>query len=292
MLVRVTRWNAAWLFALGAASSGCSSSGSPDAAPADTGSFDTRAADSGPRDAGPRDAGRADSGLPDAGLRVCPVGMIFLPGGTITRRSPLGVVTEVTVRAHCLDRTEVTATAYATCVAAGRCAPAGMGLAATGGVAGLESHPINYVSFVDATTYCGRRGARLPTQAEWEYAASPDGRTYPWGEAEPSATLLNVCARECFFPSFFSYADPFPRTAPVGSFPAGASPFGVLDLWGNVWEWTSDVWESYPVPLPTDGMYRVLRGGGWDNDLEAGSVLRGAVTDRGEAFGFRCARGA
>ncbi|MCC7195334.1 MAG: SUMF1/EgtB/PvdO family nonheme iron enzyme, partial [Gemmatimonadaceae bacterium] len=200
------------------------------------------------------------------------------------------------------DRTEVSARAYAACVAAGACASPGTGPDATGASGVLADHPINYVSWIDADAYCTWRGARLPTEAEWEHAARPDGRTYPWGDEAPAANLLNACGAECSGGSP-SYTDPYVATAPVGSFPDGASPFGVLDMAGNVWEWVGDWYDPsyYAVspavdpPGPSAGSRRVRRGGSYRSS--GASLVRAAIrqyddpTYRNPRIGFRCASG-
>ncbi|MEI7893165.1 MAG: SUMF1/EgtB/PvdO family nonheme iron enzyme, partial [Myxococcales bacterium] len=146
-----------------------------------------------------------------------------------------------------MDLTEVTVSAYASCVTASQCATPDTGTAYNWGVTGKENHPINGVSSIDANTYCTWVGKRLPTEEEWEYAARyDDGRDYPWGSTAPSATLANYNTS---------------GTTAVGSFLAGNSKLGMQDLAGNVWEWTSTWYCSTPPCTGTSGTSRVLRGG-------------------------------
>ena len=140
-----------------------------------------------------------------------------------------------------------------------------------------ENHPVVYVSSKDAEKFCqwltSKEGKkyRLPTEAEWEYAArGMDGRTFPWGEKLDSGNLANFADKQTNFAWRDTVLDDgFPETSPVGSFPRGASPFGVEDMAGNVFEWCLDCFEAYKAKERvnprgnTAGSKRVYRGGSW-----------------------------
>jgi len=221
-------------------------------------------------------------------------------------------VHQVTVADFWLDRTEVTVGAYAACVRAGKCGEPDAYTAERGNYrvfcnwhhpADRAAHPINCVDYEQARAFCAWAGKRLPTEAEWEYAAraGTEGRKFPWGNDEPTASRLNACGEECTknlvaqrFPGgkpMYPVDDGWPETAPVGSFPAGASKHGVLDLAGNVWEWTSSLYATYDgkssEPKP------VLRGGSWgggDARTErTTNRFRLDPSSRAQFLGFRCA---
>ncbi len=158
--------------------------------------------------------------------------------------------------------------------------------------AGYENHPMTNVSWFGAWAYCGAHGGRLPTEKEWEKAArGTDGRPFPWGE-EISRNIANYYASRDPFEDMSSFGS---RTAPVGFYNgktydgyatlSNASPYGIYDMAGNVWQWTGDVY---------DGMhYRFLRGGSKDTyemDLRAWVRNNATPTYFSPGVGFRCVR--
>ncbi|MCA9594685.1 MAG: SUMF1/EgtB/PvdO family nonheme iron enzyme [Myxococcales bacterium] len=261
----------------------------------------------------------------------CPDNMVKIPAGQFYMGSDLdeALPTEkpsfsVKLDSFCMDLTEVTMSAYLSCSNDGKCKRPSADVRwpgitehqreVYGPLCNVNSsnrgdHPVNCVSWDMADHFCTTRGARLPTEAEWEYATrGPDGRIYPWGDEEPTAAHLNACGTECVkwgeehgesLTALYDASDGFPTTAPVGHFPAGRSRFGPMDVVGNVWEWVADWQGPYTASEkvnpkgPASGTRKVIRGGGWNGSYKSWLRPSFRYAQDPEALshgiGFRCA---
>jgi formylglycine-generating enzyme required for sulfatase activity len=262
----------------------------------------------------------------------CPEQMVQIPAGQFFMGSEAKDAPEnekplhnVSVDSVCMDLYEVSAKKYKACSEIGKCrrAPTSVdwpkiseaerklySALCTGSDPEKVDHPINCVTWDLADAYCKANGARLPTEAEWEFATrGPDGRIYPWGDEAPTAQHLNACDSQCVAWGKAHHVDLLPltraddgyaTTAPVGKFPAGRSRFGPYDVVGNVGEWVLDWYAPYraePAKNPTGpaaGERRVIRGGAWNASFEAWlhPSFRYAQIPSAQShgIGFRCVR--
>jgi formylglycine-generating enzyme required for sulfatase activity len=256
--------------------------------------------------------------------------MLPVPAGTFTMGADTGGQPDehpahpVTLRSFFLDRTLVTNSAYAACVAAHACPPPALSIASithSGDDARFHrpAQPVNGITWFDARDYCAWRGARLPTEAELERAMrGDDGRRFPWGNTPPTHELT-------------VFGEPLATgsTEDVGTHPAGRGPYGHDDLAGNLWEWTADDYDplAYTRPTAAEGKpgtcdeilaaqeelrregkqgftgsnpiptqcERVLRGGAFNYDadgLRSTNRVHHPPTFRLVMAGFRCAQDA
>lgn len=223
-------------------------------------------------------------------------GMVLVPAGPFLMGSLEGDPDEappriVTLPAFYIDKYEVTHEQYARFLAeTGRPAPVDW----PGGKmpAHLAKYPVVNVTWADAAAYAQWAGKRLPTEAEWEKAArGTDGRRYPWGNSAAGKKTASG-------PDAQDRAHPEGRTFPVGGFPDDTSPWGVMDMAGNVWEWTADWYEPYPgneqMELEYGHKFKVIRGGGAIDYYGAPATRRCSDRARSvpygtyDALGFRC----
>ena len=209
--------------------------------------------------------GRFIMGCDDAADRAC--------RANETRSKP-------SLKTFWIDKTEVTVDAYRSCVDKGLCTAPGTGRDCNWGRSGRGRHPVNCVSWHQATEFCRYMGKRLPSEQEWEKAArGSNGRKYPWGNETASCKYAVIdgeggdgCGRD--------------STWPVGSKTAGVSPYGAFDMAGNVWEWTTDKYRA-------TGSARVVRGGAWNYKAKYGRASHRyyrSASNKIHYLGFRCVK--
>ncbi|CAG0963769.1 MAG: formylglycine-generating enzyme family protein [Anaerolinea sp.] len=214
------------------------------------------------------------------------VTMVLVPAGCFMMGSEDGASDEKPVHEICferpfwIDQTEVTQAQFRQF----------SGTALKASYYRSDDHPVEQITWFEARDFCVQRGARLPTEVEWEYAArGPEGLIYPWGNTFESDKAIYA-------------GNSGSRTTSVGSHPGGSSWVGALDMSGNVFEWTSSLYQRYPYQA-SDGreadtgermdIQRVVRGGSWfsaENFIRASFRFRGAPGDRVNYVGFRCVR--
>ena len=282
-------------------------------------------------------SGSATSAAPARAL--CPSGMALIHGGRFFMGSdsthpalqyahPAHLVN---VDSFCIGTHEVTVQEYAQCATSGACEVAhqesdlgGGGHSVSSasrlqhdeqcnaGKPGRENDPINCVSHRQAASYCTFRQGRLASEAEWEFAArGEDNRVYPWGNSPPTADHINACGKECarwhnevglsaeLHGLMYEEDDGYAGTAPVGSYPLGATSDGVMDLLGNVFEWTSDGLYTYDHQPranprgPADSGSFVIRGGSFNSGTPEYSNPSLRFPMAGDSYshgvGLRCA---
>jgi len=215
--------------------------------------------------------------------------MVRVPGATFKMGFDGGSASEgpahdATVESFFLDVHEVTSGEYRACFERKQCQPPGEGEFCNGLRPERDKHPINCVDKQSAEAYCAFKGKRLPTEAEWELAArGTDGRLYPWGNAEPNQDRL--CWKRL---------DEKLGTCEVGVHPTGASPYGLMDMSGNVFEWTSSSFCRYGEACASEQF--AGRGGSWDYsnpaNVRATSRAGGPPGHKRDLLGFRCAKDA
>jgi serine/threonine-protein kinase len=222
--------------------------------------------------------------------------MVYVPKGEFTMGSTdsdadddESPVREVRLDAYWIDKYEVSNGQYQKCVNAGKCtkpsSTESFSRSSYYGNAKYDDFPVIYVTWHQAKAYCEWAGGSLPTEAQWEKAArGTDARKYPWGDESPNSNLVN-------------YGEIKGDTTAVGSYPRGASPYGAMDMAGNVWEWVLDWYGPYDAAEtnnpqgPGTGDYRVLRGGSWNNInwyIRSGLRYYDFPTDASLRIGFRC----
>ncbi len=261
-------------------------------------------------------------------LPFCPKGMVRVAGAEITIGSNAGPLEEqpehpVKVASFCVDVLEVSVGDYADCVKKNGCATPQTTVEWPGitkeerdtfsvfcnySQPGRRDHPMNCVSFDEASAYCRWAGKKLPAEEQWEYAArGTDGRAYPWGYESPSPRRMNGCDEGCAKAARRTTEslglklrgdDNWESTSPVGAYPEGVSFFGVFDMAGNVAEWTDTTYCPYGQSACADdkdpAKSRVTRGGSWMTDapiaMRSSARTKTNPASRAPDVGLRCVK--
>jgi formylglycine-generating enzyme required for sulfatase activity len=234
--------------------------------------------------------------------------MVYIPAGEFdmgcdrTRAKEKCSVIElplhkIFLNGYYMDRSEVTVASYSDCLAAGACTEPIRTYSDSQRDyfynPKFANYPVIYVTWFQARDYCTWAGKRLPSEAEWEKAARGPGSTriYPWGSAAPDCQTANIKV---------NWKSCRGDVQPVGSYPKDTSPYGVIDMAGNVREWVSDWYDPgyyYKTPYqdptgPQDGIFVAMRGGRFDNTAHAARIASRRTigpNDYGAGIGFRCA---
>jgi len=233
-----------------------------------------------------------------------PIEYIAIPGGKFTMGTT-GIeqgfedakpVHEVTIKTFQMAKTAVTVAQYAECVTKGGCTKPGTGDYCNWGKTGRQLHPVNCVDWAQAQAYAKFKGARLPSEAEFEYAATSGGRNqkYPWGNDEPTCDKAVMSGNG-------GYGCGTNSPMPVCSKPKGNTAQGLCDMSGNVWQWVQDKYQDSYKGVPVDGSAfegagssRVIRGGSFLNVvagyLRADNRSLNEHGSRNNHIGFRLVR--
>ncbi|OGS06795.1 MAG: hypothetical protein A2270_11510 [Elusimicrobia bacterium RIFOXYA12_FULL_51_18] len=241
---------------------------------------------------------------PSAGVPTKPVEWVTITGGKFRMGTDSGEngfenakpIHEVSIKTFAMSKTDVTVEQYAECVIKGGCTEPATGDYCNWGVAGRQLHPINCVDWDQASKYAKFKGGRLPSEAEWEYAATSGGKNqkYPWGNDEAT------CDKAVMYGNG-GYGCGKNSTMPVCSKTAGNTAQGLCDMVGNVWQWVQDKYQDSYKGAPADGSafeaagsLRVMRGGSFGSDvassLRAGYRYSSVPGGRYGSLGFRLAR--
>ncbi|MDQ7773960.1 MAG: formylglycine-generating enzyme family protein [Elusimicrobiales bacterium] len=238
---------------------------------------------------------------------AAPIEWVYIDGGRFIMGArsveygfeDAGPAREVAIKSFYMSKTDVTVAQYAECVAQGACTEPGTGDYCNWGKPGRGNHPLNCVDWSQASEYAGFKGARLPSESEWEYAATSGGRAqkYPWGNDTPTCDRVVMNTNGSGLDGLGCGSR---STLPVCSKPAGNTAHGLCDMAGNVWQWVQDKYQDSYKGAPADGSAfegagseRVIRGGSFGTSdprtLRAAYRSSTAPVTRHDTVGFRLA---